>query len=64
MSGAGKPWVGDLVHDESAGRTGIVSDVRNGVYVLRPENGPGHWLCEVPGRLTVVVRREERRSDG
>ncbi|MCF3143302.1 hypothetical protein [Streptomyces platensis] len=60
MNEAGKPWVGDLVRDEVAGRTGVVSDVRKGVYVLRPENGPGQWLCDVPGRLTVVVPREER----
>ncbi len=62
MNGAGKPWVGDLVHDEGADRTGVVSDVRDGVYVLRPDNGPGHWLCDAPGRLTVVVPREERRD--
>ncbi|MYX10088.1 hypothetical protein GTW98_25365 [Streptomyces sp. SID8375] len=62
MNEAGKPWVGDLVRDEGVERTGIVSDVRKGVYVLRPDNGPGHWLCDVPGRLTVVVSREERRD--
>ncbi|WP_260637918.1 hypothetical protein [Streptomyces angustmyceticus] len=62
MNGAGKPWVGDLVHDEDAGRTGVVSDVRGGVYVLRPENGPGQWLCDDPGRLMVVVPREQRRD--
>ncbi|PBC81373.1 hypothetical protein SAMN05428945_4090 [Streptomyces sp. 2224.1] len=61
MTDAEKPWVGDLVRDEGAGRTGIVSDVRGGIYVLRPTNGPGHWLCEVPGR-TVLVAREERRD--
>ncbi|WP_414504684.1 hypothetical protein [Streptomyces sp. NEAU-L66] len=54
--------MGDLVHDEGADRTGVVSDVRDGVYVLRPDNGPGHWLCDAPGRLTVVVPREERRD--
>ncbi|MFE6737859.1 hypothetical protein [Streptomyces tubercidicus] len=62
MNGAGKPWVGDLVHDEGVARTGIVSDVRKGVYVLRPENGPGQWLCDIPGQLRVVVPREERRD--
>ncbi|MCZ1010868.1 hypothetical protein [Streptomyces lydicus] len=62
MNGADKPWVGDLVRDEGTGRAGVVSDVRDGVYVLRPENGPGHWLCDVPGRLTVIVPREERRD--
>ncbi|MCX4638193.1 hypothetical protein HEP86_08760 [Streptomyces sp. RPA4-5] len=60
MNGAGKPWVGDLVHDAGADRVGIVSDVQNGVYVLRPENGPGAWRCDNPGGLTVVVPREER----
>ncbi|AZS70854.1 hypothetical protein DDE74_07780 [Streptomyces lydicus] len=62
MNGAGNPWVGDLVHDEDADRTGIISDVRKGVYVLRPDTGPGEWFCSAPDRLTLIVPREERRD--
>ncbi|MCK8681297.1 hypothetical protein [Streptomyces lichenis] len=56
-----RPWVGDLVHDADTGRQGIVTDVRRGVYVLRPERGPGAWAwtSERPERLGVVVAREE-----
>ncbi|MFI2188279.1 hypothetical protein [Streptomyces sioyaensis] len=54
--------MGDLVHDEDADRTGILSDVRKGVYVLRPDIGPGEWFCDAPDRLTLVVPREERRD--
>ncbi|WP_086563449.1 hypothetical protein [Streptomyces africanus] len=64
MTGERRPWVGDLVHDEIAGRRGVVTDVRGGgaVRVLRPESGPGQWTSRQPERLTVVTRREERRT--
>lgn len=62
MNGTAQPWVGDLVHDEATNRTGILSDVRKGVYVLRPEYGPGEWFCEAPDRLRLVVPREERHD--
>jgi hypothetical protein len=60
----GKPWVGDLIHDEDADRNGIVTDVRGGaLWVLRPEHGGGgEWTSEHPDRLTVVVPHEEMRD--
>ncbi|MDQ0749948.1 hypothetical protein QF034_004179 [Streptomyces africanus] len=63
MTGERRPWVGDLVHDEIAGRRGVVTDVRGGaVWVLRPEYGPGQWTSRQPERLAVVTGREERRT--
>ncbi|MGV9318423.1 hypothetical protein [Streptomyces sp. NPDC003660] len=57
--GEGMAWVGDLVHDEDAGRRGIVTDVRGGsMWVLRPEFGTGQWTSLTPGRLTVLMPRE------
>ncbi|WP_406206109.1 hypothetical protein [Streptomyces decoyicus] len=62
-SGQGNPWVGDLIHDEDAGRRGVVTDVRDGsLWVLRPECGPGQWTSEHPERLTVVTPREQLRE--
>ncbi|MBV7651626.1 hypothetical protein C0Q64_04460 [Streptomyces albidoflavus] len=59
MSGR-TPWVGDLVHDEEAGRRGIVTDVRGGtVWVVRPEYGVERWTSERPERLTLLTPREE-----
>jgi hypothetical protein len=56
------PWVGDLVHDEDAGRRGVVTDVKRGtVWVLRPEYGSEQWVSERPERLTIVMPREELR---
>ncbi|MEU0189509.1 hypothetical protein ABZ250_06570 [Streptomyces afghaniensis] len=55
--------MGDLVQDETAGRRGVVTDVRGGaVWVLRPESDPGRWTSRHPERLTVVTPREERRT--
>jgi hypothetical protein len=54
--------VGDLIHDEDAGRRGVVTDVKHGVlWVLRPEYGSERWMSERPERLTVVTPREELR---
>ncbi|MFF8456980.1 hypothetical protein ACF06T_20865 [Streptomyces albidoflavus] len=59
MSGR-TPWVGDLVHDEEAGRRRIVTDVRGGtVWVVRPEYGVERWTSERPERLTLLTPREE-----
>ncbi|WP_338781372.1 hypothetical protein [Streptomyces sp. DG1A-41] len=55
--------MGDLIHDEIAGRRGVVTDVRGGaVWVLRPESGPGRWTSRQPERLTVVTPREASRT--
>ncbi|MFJ2174306.1 hypothetical protein ACIOHE_15510 [Streptomyces sp. NPDC087851] len=65
-----RAWVGDEIHDERTGRTGIVTDVRSGTYVLRPIHGGGEWTTENAGDLTVVVplpepsRRRMRRPHG
>ncbi|WP_049570403.1 hypothetical protein [Streptomyces sp. SBT349] len=56
------PWIGDEVHDEDAGRDGIVTDVRDGIYVLRPPLGTTEWTSAHPHRLTVVVPREQRQE--
>lgn len=59
------PWVGDQVHDDRAGRDAIVTDVRDGTYVLRPLHGSGaRWTSDDPARLTVVVPRDQRRAEG
>ncbi|TKA01401.1 hypothetical protein FCI23_40745 [Actinacidiphila oryziradicis] len=57
-----KPWVSDQVHDEDAARSGIVTDVRSGTYVIRPLQGPGEWTSEDSKKLTTVVPREERQD--
>ncbi|MFJ8729044.1 hypothetical protein [Streptomyces bauhiniae] len=62
--GEGTAWVGDLVHDEDAGRRGIVTDVRGGAtWVLRPEFGTGQWTSLAPERLTVLRPRERIREE-
>lgn len=51
----GKAWVGDQVFDEDTQRPGIVTDIRQGVYVLRPASGPGpEWTNDNRDRLTVT----------
>ncbi|MFH8493881.1 hypothetical protein OG873_21900 [Streptomyces violaceus] len=61
MTGERRPWVGDLIHDETTDRRGVVTDVRGGaVWVLRPESGPGQWTSRQPDRLRVLKPREER----
>jgi hypothetical protein len=57
----GTPWVGDQVRDEDADRDGIITDVRGGIYVLRPIYGLGEWTNENADRLTVTVPRQEPR---
>ncbi|MBA5222207.1 hypothetical protein [Streptomyces griseoaurantiacus] len=57
----GKAWIGDEVFDEDAQETGIVTDVRDGLYLLRPLGGGGpEWQAPRPDRLKVTVPREER----
>ncbi|MDX2548979.1 hypothetical protein ACOT81_45455 [Streptomyces sp. WI04-05B] len=59
----GKAWVGDEVHDEDAGRTGMVTDVSGGTYFLRPLTGGGTgWTQNDPERLTVTVPLDTGRS--
>ncbi|MEV7788926.1 hypothetical protein AB0O72_26610 [Streptomyces sp. NPDC088106] len=59
-----RTWVGDLVHDEEAGRRGIVADVHGGAtWMLRSEHGPVRWTSRQPERLRVVKTREERLRD-
>ncbi|QHA04618.1 hypothetical protein GQF42_16135 [Streptomyces broussonetiae] len=55
------PWVGDQVHDEDAGREGVVTDVQGGTYILRPlAGGGGEWASTTPKRLRVTVPRSRR----
>jgi hypothetical protein len=35
----GRAWIGDRVRDETVEREGIVTDVRQGTYVLRHLHG-------------------------
>lgn len=57
-----KPWVGDEVRDEATGRTGIITDVRKGTYILRPLHGPGEWTAENHEKLAVTVPLVEPRT--
>lgn len=50
--------VGDLVRDTASGAVGVLTDVRDGVPILRPRYGAGfagHWPAE--WRALVVVSR-------
>lgn len=62
MTEARKPWVGDQVHDASTNREGVVTDVRSGVFELRPvrQYWGRIWTVSDPGELTVTVPRQER----
>ncbi|KAA0927013.1 hypothetical protein FGF04_31750 [Streptomyces apricus] len=55
-------WVGDQVWDEAAEKEGVVTDVKNGVYELRPLNRTWGetWTVRDGTKLTVTVPREER----
>jgi hypothetical protein len=54
-------WVGDTVYDPNADRHGIVTDVKNGLYVLRPvDMWWGTWTARDPDKLEVTLTREER----
>lgn len=62
MTRDGRAWVGDQVRDETAERDGIVTDLRQGLYVLRPLHGSrGEWIADSDEQLTVTVPRENRR---
>ncbi|MET8114051.1 hypothetical protein [Streptomyces prasinus] len=56
------PWVGDQVHDAHTGREGVVTDVKNGTYILRPVHSywGQTWTASGPEGLTVTVSRLER----
>ncbi|KAA0941826.1 hypothetical protein [Streptomyces apricus] len=57
-----KPWVGDQVWDEVAEKEGVVTDVKNGVYELRPPNRTWGetWTVLDGTKLRVTVSRQER----
>ncbi|GAA3873286.1 hypothetical protein GCM10023084_27820 [Streptomyces lacrimifluminis] len=56
----GKPWVGDQVYDHGAGKGAIVTDVRDGTYLLRPLCGGGQaWTVPSDENLSVSVPRPE-----
>jgi hypothetical protein len=60
----GRPWVGDQVTDKATGREAVVTDVREGVYVLRPLRGPVvPWTAESDEQLTITAPREQRGHD-
>ncbi|WP_031521287.1 hypothetical protein [Streptomyces sp. NRRL F-5123] len=62
MTRNGKPWVGDQVIDNATGREAVVTDVRQGVYVLRPLRGPvTTWSADSDERLTLTAPREQRQ---
>ncbi len=57
----GKAWVGDQVYDHGAGKGAIVTDVRDGTYLLRPLCGGGQaWAVPSDENLSVSVPRSER----
>ncbi|AMW13299.1 hypothetical protein A4E84_29680 [Streptomyces qaidamensis] len=54
-------WVGDQVYDSDAGREGVISDVRNGTYVLRAvDSWARTWTAPSAEKLNVTVPRLER----
>ncbi|MDX3453945.1 hypothetical protein PV396_18665 [Streptomyces sp. ME02-8801-2C] len=56
----GRVWVGDEVYDHEAGQRVIVTDVRGGMYLLRPLHGGGQeWTAEGDNCLEVKVSRVE-----
>ncbi|WP_274029434.1 hypothetical protein [Streptomyces sp. MMBL 11-1] len=59
MTKNSRPWVGDKVHDISQGRTGIITDVRQGKYILRPVFGMGQWESERDTNLNLITPRGE-----
>ncbi|MFI0899389.1 hypothetical protein [Streptomyces sp. NPDC020983] len=64
MTRNGKPWVGDQVTDKATGREAVITDIRQGVYVLRPVRGPVvTWTADSDEHLTLTAPREQRRHD-
>lgn len=63
MTRNGKPWVGDQVTDTTTGRKAVITDVRQGVYVLRPVRGPVlTWTATSDAHLTLAAPREQRQN--
>jgi hypothetical protein len=55
----GRPWVGDQVTDTATGREAVITDVRQGVYVLRPLRGPViTWTVDCDAHLTLTAPRQ------
>ncbi|MFD0210794.1 hypothetical protein ACFVH9_17075 [Streptomyces hirsutus] len=56
------PWVGDQVHDANADKEGVVTDVKNGTYILRPVHSywGQTWTASDAEVLTITVSRLER----
>ncbi|MFG1806202.1 hypothetical protein [Streptomyces sp. NPDC049040] len=62
MTRDGKAWLGDQVRDEVAERDGIVTDIRQGLFVLRPlYRSTEEWTADSDEQLTVTVPREDRQ---
>lgn len=60
MAMTGLPEVGDEVEDN--GRRGIVTDIHQGVHLLR--RGARVWPASDPAGLRVVQTRAQRLADG
>ncbi|MFD4261790.1 hypothetical protein ACFWR9_30265 [Streptomyces sp. NPDC058534] len=55
------PWVGDQVYDAKAGKEGVVTDVKNGMYILREMYSWAlTWTASDAELLSVTVSRKER----
>ncbi|MGW2926436.1 hypothetical protein ACWC8S_16130 [Streptomyces fungicidicus] len=55
------PWVGDQVYDSHTDREGVITDVRNGTYILRPLHGfwSPTWTAHSADGLEITVPRQE-----
>ncbi|MFI0943607.1 hypothetical protein [Streptomyces sp. NPDC021020] len=63
MTRNGKPWVGDHVTDTTTGRQAVITDVRQGVYVLRPLRGPVlTWTAASAEHLALTAPREQGQN--
>ncbi|WTB90845.1 hypothetical protein OIE99_22700 [Streptomyces cellulosae] len=56
------PWVGDQVYDANADKEGVITDVKNGTYILRPINHHWGetWTALNAEHLTITLSRKER----
>ncbi|MGW1540414.1 hypothetical protein ACWCPM_09235 [Streptomyces sp. NPDC002309] len=55
------PWVGDQVYDSNADKEGVITDVRNGTYILRPvHTWARQWTAPSADVLVITVPREDR----